>query len=172
MKKFGKIMVIVLALATLVGACFAFAACNDKDNDGKLIVATNCEFDPFEYLDANGNPTGIDIDIAYALGEIVATNCEFDPFEYLDANGNPTGIDIDIAYALGEKLGLEVEIRDMAFESVVASVSSGTCDIAMAGLTVTAERMEAVNFTQTYFSSSQVVIAPANDPISVERNLS
>lgn len=132
MKKFGKIMVIVLALATLVGACFAFAACNDNDNDGKLIVATNCEFDPFEYL---------------------------------DANGNPTGIDIDIAYALGEKLGLEVEIRDMAFESVVASVSSGTCDIAMAGLTVTAERKEAVNFTQTYFSSSQVVIAPANDPI-------
>ena len=132
MKKLSKILVIALVVATLAGACVAFAACDKNDNDGQLIVATNCEFDPFEYL---------------------------------DDNGNPTGIDIDIAYALGEKLGLEVVIRDMAFDSVVASASSGVCDIAMAGLTVTGERLEAVNFTQTYFSSSQVVIAPAGDPI-------
>lgn len=132
MKKLSKILVIALVVATLAGACVAFAACDKNDNDGQLIVATNCEFEPFEYL---------------------------------DDNGNPTGIDIDIAYALGEKLGLEVVIRDMAFDSVVASASSGVCDIAMAGLTVTGERLEAVNFTQTYFSSSQVVIAPAGDPI-------
>ena len=132
MKKLSKILVIALVVATLAGACVAFAACYKNDNDGQLIVATNCEFEPFEYL---------------------------------DDNGNPTGIDIDIAYALGEKLGLEVVIRDMAFDSVVASASSGVCDIAMAGLTVTGERLEAVNFTQTYFSSSQVVIAPAGDPI-------
>lgn len=132
MKKISKILVIALVVATLAGVCVAFAACDNNDNNGQLIVATNCEFEPFEYL---------------------------------DDNGNPTGIDIDIAYALGEKLGLEVVIRDMAFDSVVASASSGVCDIAMAGLTVTGERLEAVNFTQTYFSSSQVVIAPAGDPI-------
>lgn len=132
MKKLSKILVIALVVATLAGACVAFAACDKNDDNGQLIVATNCEFEPFEYL---------------------------------DDNGNPTGIDIDIAYALGEKLGLEVVIRDMAFDSVVASASSGVCDIAMAGLTVTGERLEAVNFTQTYFSSSQVVIAPAGDPI-------
>ncbi|MEE0841390.1 MAG: ABC transporter substrate-binding protein [Christensenellales bacterium] len=132
MKKLSKILVIALVVATLAGVCVAFAACDNNDNNGQLIVATNCEFEPFEYL---------------------------------DDNGNPTGIDIDIAYALGEKLGLEVVIRDMAFDSVVASASSGVCDIAMAGLTVTGERLEAVNFTQTYFSSSQVVIAPAGDPI-------
>lgn len=132
MKKLSKILVIALVVATLAGVCVAFAACDKNDDNGQLIVATNCEFEPFEYL---------------------------------DDNGNPTGIDIDIAYALGEKLGLEVVIRDMAFDSVVASASSGVCDIAMAGLTVTGERLEAVNFTQTYFSSSQVVIAPAGDPI-------
>lgn len=132
MKKISKILVIALVVATLAGVCVAFAACDKNDDNGQLIVATNCEFEPFEYL---------------------------------DDNGNPTGIDIDIAYALGEKLGLEVVIRDMAFDSVVASASSGVCDIAMAGLTVTGERLEAVNFTQTYFSSSQVVIAPAGDPI-------
>ena len=131
MKKLFKVLVIVLAVATMLGACVAFTACDNTDKE-KLIVATNCEFDPFEYL---------------------------------DDNGNPTGIDIDIAYAIAEKLGMEVEIRDMAFESVVASVASGTCDIAMAGLTVTTERKEAINFTQSYYVSSQVIIAPAGDPI-------
>ena len=96
---------------------------------------------------------------------VIATNAEFEPFEYLDDNGNPTGIDMDIAAALAEELGLKLKVNDMAFDSVVASVASGTCDIAMAGLTVTEERKKSVDFTQTYFSSSQVVIAKTGDPI-------
>lgn len=133
MKKFGKIMVALLALACLVGACFAFTACNNnEENVNKLIVATNCEFDPFEYI-----------------GD----------------DGNPTGIDMDIAKALADKLGWELEIKDMAFESVVASVASGTCNIAMAGLTVDEERKESLDFTQTYFSSSQVVIAKNGEAV-------
>ena len=132
MKKFAKVIIAVLALVCLVGACFALVACDPKDEGGKLVVATNCEFEPFEYL---------------------------------DDNGNPTGIDMDIAAALAKELGLTLEINDMPFESVVASVASGTCNIGIAGLTVNAERLESVDFTQTYFSSSQVVIAPANDPI-------
>lgn len=57
---------------TVVGACFALTACsNDKNGleDGVLNVATNCEFDPFEFLDDDGNPVGIDIEIAAAIAE-------------------------------------------------------------------------------------------------------
>ena len=133
MKKFAKVIIAVLALVCLVGACFALVACDpDKEEGGKLVVATNCEFEPFEYL---------------------------------DDNGNPTGIDMDIAAALAKELGLTLEINDMPFESVVASVASGTCNIGIAGLTVNAERLESVDFTQTYFSSSQVVIAKSGDSI-------
>lgn len=133
MKKFAKVIIAVLALVCLVGACFALVACDPKkDEGGKLVVATNCEFEPFEYL---------------------------------DDNGNPTGIDMDIAAALAKELGLTLEINDMPFESVVASVASGTCNIGIAGLTVNAERLESVDFTQTYFSSSQVVIAKSGDSI-------
>ena len=133
MKKFAKVIIAVLALVCLVGACFALVACDpEKDEGGKLVVATNCEFEPFEYL---------------------------------DDNGNPTGIDMDIAAALAKELGLTLEINDMPFESVVASVASGTCNIGIAGLTVNAERLESVDFTQTYFSSSQVVIAKSGDSI-------
>ena len=133
MKKFAKVIIAALALVCLVGACFALVACDpEKDEGGKLVVATNCEFEPFEYL---------------------------------DDNGNPTGIDMDIAAALAKELGLTLEINDMPFESVVASVASGTCNIGIAGLTVNAERLESVDFTQTYFSSSQVVIAKSGDSI-------
>lgn len=123
-----KAIGIILVLATVIACCFAFAACNKETTgieDGVLNVATNCEFEPFEYVES----------------------------------GNPTGIDMDIAAALAKELGLTCKIKDMPFESVVGSVASGAQDIAMAGLTVTNERKQSVDFTQTYFSSSQVVIA-------------
>ena len=124
-----KAIGIILVLATVIACCFAFAACNKET-------------------------TGIEDGVLN-----VATNCEFEPFEYLDESGNPTGIDMDIAAALAKELGLTCKIKDMAFDSVVGSVASGAQDIAMAGLTVTNERKQSVDFTQTYFSSSQVVIA-------------
>ena len=124
-----KAIGIILVLATVIACCFAFAACNKET-------------------------TGIEDGVLN-----VATNCEFEPFEYLDGSGNPTGIDMDIAAALAKELGLTCKIKDMAFDSVVGSVASGAQDIAMAGLTVTNERKQSVDFTQTYFSSSQVVIA-------------
>ncbi len=124
-----KAIGIILVLATVIACCFAFAACNKET-------------------------TGIEDGVLN-----VATNCYFEPFEYLDESGNPTGIDMDIAAALAKELGLTCKIKDMAFDSVVGSVASGQQDIAMAGLTVTNERKQSVDFTQTYFSSSQVVIA-------------
>lgn len=68
MKK--KIISIVLAVVIVVATVFALTACNNKDGleDGVLNVATNCEFDPFEYLD-NGNPVGIDMEIAAAIAK-------------------------------------------------------------------------------------------------------
>lgn len=124
-----KAIGIILVLATVIACCFAFAACNKET-------------------------TGIEDGVLN-----VATNCYFEPFEYLDESGNPTGIDMDIAAALAKELGLTCKIKDMPFDSVVGSVASGQQDIAMAGLTVTNERKQSVDFTQTYFSSSQVVIA-------------
>ncbi len=95
----------------------------------------------------------------------VATNAEFAPFEFLDENGNPTGVDIDIAQAIADLLGMRLEIKDMAFESVLAAVSAGQADIAMAGLTIRPDRQEQVLFCDEYYSASQVVIARKNDPI-------
>ena len=79
MKKFGKIMVIVLALATLVGACFAFAACNN--NDDTIVVYTNAFFAPFEYYEGT-EIVGVDIDIMNKVGERMGRDVEFKNVEF------------------------------------------------------------------------------------------
>ena len=94
---------------------------------------------------------------------IVATSTGFEPFEMVDQNAKYSGIDMEIAYYLAEELGKELVIKDMQFEAVVTSVESGICDIGMAGLTVTPKRAEVVNFSDSYYNASQVLIVKADD---------
>ena len=94
---------------------------------------------------------------------VVATSTGFEPFEMVDPDGKFSGIDLEIAYYLAEKLGKELVIKDMQFEAVVNSVETGTCDIGMAGLSVTPKREEVVTFTDTYYNASQVLIVKADD---------
>lgn len=94
----------------------------------------------------------------------MATNAEFPPYEFYD-NNEIVGIDAEIAAAIAEKLGLELVIEDMDFDSVVMSAATGKTDIAMAGITVSEERLESVNFTTSYATGYQVVIVPEDSPI-------
>ena len=93
---------------------------------------------------------------------IVATNAAFAPFEYMEGDSY-YGIDMEIAALLAEELGKELVIQNMKFESVCLSVGQHKCDIAMAGLTVKEERMEHVNFSDSYYVASQKIIVPADD---------
>jgi len=88
---------------------------------------------------------------------IVATNAYFPPFEYYEGS-KLTGVDMEIASKLAAKLGKTLYIDDMEFDSVLASVGAGTCDIAMAGLTVTEARKEIYDFSTEYYESAQVLI--------------
>ena len=77
---------------------------------------------------------------------VVATNAAFEPFEYT-VGEDYYGIDMEIAALLAEKLGQELVISNMDFDSVCLSVGQQKCDIAMAGLTIKPDREEYVNFT-------------------------
>ena len=130
--------IIALALAVLMVAC-VFAGCSKKEANelntveaGKLIMATNAAFPPYEFIEGN---------------EIV-------------------GIDAEIAGAIAEKLGLELQIDDMEFDSIVESVKGGKADIGLAGMTVTPERQEVINFTTSYATGVQVVIVTADSSIT------
>lgn len=98
---------------------------------------------------------------------VVATSTGFEPFEMVDANGNYSGVDLEIAYYFAQELNKELVILDMDFDAVVNSVAGiggeSKCDIAMAGLTVTPKRQQVVNFTDSYYNASQVLIVKGND---------
>ena len=96
---------------------------------------------------------------------IMATNAAFPPYEYLEGN-EIVGIDAEIAGAIAEKLGLELVITDMEFDSIIESVKNGKADIGLAGLTVTDERKEEVDFTESYATGVQVIIVAEDSAIT------
>lgn len=95
---------------------------------------------------------------------IMATNAEFPPYEYYDGD-KIVGIDVEIAQAIADDLGMKIQVEDMAFESIIFAVQSGNSDIGAAGLTVDEERLESVNFTNTYAKATQVIIVKEDSPI-------
>ena len=88
---------------------------------------------------------------------VMATNAYFKPYEYYD-NGKIVGIDADMAQAVADYLGMNLKIEDMEFDSIITAVQSGKADFGAAGMTVTEDRLESVDFTDTYANASQVII--------------
>ncbi|MCQ2609926.1 MAG: transporter substrate-binding domain-containing protein, partial [Lachnospiraceae bacterium] len=101
---------------------------------------------------------------------VMATNAEFPPYEYKDGN-EYKGIDIDCAKLIASKLGMELEIMDIAFDSIIPTVMSGKADFAMAGMTVTEDRKENVDFTDTYQKAVQSVVVTENSDINTVDDL-
>lgn len=95
----------------------------------------------------------------------MATNAEFPPYEYYEGD-TVTGIDVEIAQAIAAKLGLTLQVEDMEFDSVISAVQGGKADIGMAGMTVTEERLEEVNFTESYATGVQVIIVTEDSDIT------
>ncbi len=133
-----------LIVATLVGTMvLSLSACDSKTASTEAVT---------EAAEATGDTL------------IMATNAEFPPYEYYDGE-NVVGIDAEIAQAIADDMGMKLEIEDMAFDSIIASVQAGKADFGAAGMTVTEERLENVNFTDTYAKATQVVIVKEDSEI-------
>jgi len=138
MKKITAIILAALMVCALFAGCGSSASNGLKTvEEGKLIMATNAAFPPYEFIEGN---------------EIV-------------------GIDAEIAGAIAEKLGLELQIDDMEFDSIVESVKGGKADLGLAGMTVTPERQEVINFTASYATGVQVVIVTEGSAITTVDDL-
>lgn len=101
----------------------------------------------------------------------MGTNATFPPFESVDDSGKIVGLDADIAAAIAEKLNMELVIKDMEFDSLIPAVQGKSIDFAMAGMTVTDERKESVNFTDTYAKGVQVIIVKEGSAIKTVDDL-
>ena len=95
----------------------------------------------------------------------MATNAYFPPYEYYDGE-NIVGIDAELAAKIAEKLGMQLEIVDIEFDSIVTGVATGKYDMGMAGMTITEDRLENVNFTDSYATGYQVVIVKEGSDIT------
>lgn len=94
----------------------------------------------------------------------MATNAYFPPYEYYEGS-DIVGIDAEIAQAIADKLGLELKIEDMEFDSIITAVQTGKADMGLAGMTVTEERLQTINFSDTYATGIQSVIVKEDSDI-------
>jgi polar amino acid transport system substrate-binding protein len=101
---------------------------------------------------------------------VMATNAQFPPYEYYEGD-DIIGIDAEVAALIADELGMELQIEDMAFDSVLAAVQSGKADIAMAGITVTPEREQSVSFTDPYTTATQMIIVQEDSDITTPDDL-
>lgn len=101
---------------------------------------------------------------------VVATNAEFPPYEYIDGDMY-YGIDVEVAKIIADKLGYDLVIENVAFDSIIPGVQSGKYSMGMAGMTVTEDRIEKVDFSDSYATGVQVVIVSENSKIQTIEDL-
>ena len=151
MKKFVKIIAVIMALALALGC---LAACGSKTEDNTADNSSGASDTAAAKMTATEGVL------------VMATNASFPPYEFVDDNGAFAGIDVEIAGLIAEKLGLKLEIQDVEFGSIIGGVQSGKFDMGMAGMTVTDERKESVNFTDTYATGVQSIIVKEGSDIA------
>ena len=143
---------IALLLAALM--VLALAACTSTASKDTADSAAETEA-PAETADSTA-----------ASGKLtMATEATFPPYEYYDGDAI-VGIDVEVAQAIAAKLGMELEVTDIAFDSIIPGVQTGKYDMGMAGMTVTDERKEQVNFSDSYATGVQVVIVKDDSAIA------
>ncbi len=100
---------------------------------------------------------------------VVGTSADYAPYESIDESGAFVGYDMDLIRAVGEKLGVEVEIQDMPFDSLIAAVQEGKIDAVIAAMQATAERDEQVDFTIPYRMTKDAFVAAGDSTLVIEK---
>ncbi len=147
-----KLIVLLLALTLIVTGAL-FVSCTEEPDDDveENVEEKNNAETPVE--DETPEEKKLTDDGKLTMG----TNATFPPYEFYE-DGKIVGIDAEIAQAIADKLGLELVIEDMEFNSIITAVVSGGVDMGLAGMTVTEERLESVNFSTSYATGIQSVI--------------
>ena len=143
-----------LAAAAVSAAALALTACGGSASTASSAAASSVAASSEA---ASTSAAAAELTTVEAGKLTMATNATFPPYEMTTDAGTIEGIDVDTAQAIAEKLGLELQIDDMDFDAALLSVQQGKADIAMAGITVTDERMAVMSFSDSYATGIQSV---------------
>ena len=152
-----------LAAAAVSAAALALTACGGSASTASSAAASSVAASSEA---ASTSAAAAELTTVEAGKLTMATNATFPPYEMTTDAGTIEGIDVDTAQAIAEKLGLELQIDDMDFDAALLSVQQGKADIAMAGITVTDERMAVMSFSDSYATGIQSIIVPEGSDIA------
>ena len=154
MKKF-----IALMLACVM--CLCFAACGSAEKEPETSA-------PADSTPASSDTSLEDVKKSGKL--TIATSPDFPPFESLEGD-KVVGIEIDLLEMIAEKLGVELEINQMDFDSVLPGIQSGKFNVGVSGITVTEDRKKNADFTVPYFAAAQAIVVLKDSPIKSKADL-
>ena len=162
-----KILALMLALCMV----FALAACGEAASDPSAAPESEAPASeaPASEAPASEEPAADGEFTTIVEGKLtMSTNAQFPPYEMTTDDGGFEGIDVEIATAIAEKLGLELDILDMDFDSALLAVQQGKSDIVMAGVTVNEDRLLVMDFTDSYATGVQVVIVKEGSDVTID----
>jgi polar amino acid transport system substrate-binding protein len=111
-----------------------------------------------------------DDQLAFAGKLVVCIDIPYPPQEFFDENGNPPGADPDFATEIAKRLGLQIQIENSVFDTIIAAVTSGKCDIIISAQNLTAERLQQVNMIP-YFKAGQAFVVAKGNPEGIHEPL-
>lgn len=161
----------VLALAMAVCMTAALTACGGSTKE-TTAAATEAATTAAEAAENSAETEAAEAaEATESKGTLVmATNAEFPPYEYHDG-GEIVGIDVEIARAIATEMGMDFEVEDIAFDSIIPEVTSGKADFGAAGITITEDRKQSVDFSEPYATATQVVIVQEGSEIQAVDDL-
>ena len=161
MKKF-------LSMALALTMALSLAACGGNNTSGSAAPAASAPAASAPAASAEAP----ELKTVEAGKLIMSTNAQFPPYEMVADNGSFECIDVEVAQAIADKLGLELVIDDMDFDAALLAAQQGKSDMVMAGVTVNEERLQVMEFSDSYANGVQVVIVPENSDITSVNDLS
>jgi len=167
MKKATKATALVLATAMLTGM---LAACSSTDSAGNNSSAPASS----EATEQTSSEASTESTPAEGGNLVFGTNAEFPPFEFVTAQGvidQYDGIDMALAKQIAEENGMTAVIENMEFDSLLVALQNGQIDAAIAGMTVTEERKETVDFSVPYYTATQVMIVKEDSDIATAADM-
>lgn len=158
----------VLVLFMCLVMATALVACAPKTTEGSAAPSASADASEEAAQSTESASTADTIDGLQKVKDagklVMLTNATFPPYEYLGEGNHVAGVDVEVAQAIADEIGVSLEVIDMDFDGLLTAVQTGKGDIVAAGMTITPERQEAVDFSIPYTEATQVIIVNKEDP--------